>query len=173
MSRRTALVAVIALAFAACGGGEGGGSGTSQPSTTVPPTTALPPTTTLPPVNGSDDIAIGTIDITIEHPDADTVSYTIGCTGDAFPVTPEIEGVDGAAACEQLADPDVLDRLVNGAPQDQVCTEIYGGPDVATITGEINGQTIDTTIDRTNGCGIDEWDTLLSEVLPPALGVQG
>ena len=56
-----------------------------------------------------------------------------------------------------------------------MCTEIYGGPDVAAITGTydgVDGPKIDTTIDRTNGCGIDEWDTLLSQVLPGALGVK-
>lgn len=128
--------------------------------------------TLAPPIGGGGEgQAIGTIEVTITHPEADPLSYTIGCLGDAFPVTPEVEGVDGGAACERLADPAVIDRLVNGAPVDQVCTEIYGGPDVATITGELDGQVIDATIDRSNGCGISDWDELLAGVLPPARGV--
>lgn len=167
MKHRFALITALAISLAACGGGD------AATDSTLPPTT-LPPTT-MPPSTGAPgaDIAIGTIDITITHPDADPVTYTIGCTGDAFPVTPEVEGVDGAAACDRLADPAALARLVDGPPADQVCTEIYGGPDLATITGEINGQAIDATIDRANGCGIADWDELLAGVLPPALGVQG
>jgi hypothetical protein len=166
MKYRFALISALAIALAACGGGETTTEPTEPPATTTPTT----PPTTVAPGGGQ---AIGTIDITITHPDADPVSYTIGCTGDAFPVTPEVEGVDGAAACDRLADPAVLDRLVNGVPADQICTEIYGGPDVAVITGSINNEAIDATIDRANGCGIDDWDTLLAGVLPPALGVQG
>jgi hypothetical protein len=166
MKHRFALISALAIALAACGGGDTTTEPTEPPTTTTPTT----PPTTVAPGGGQ---AIGTIDITITHPDAEPVSYTIGCTGDAFPVTPEVEGVDGAAACDRLADPDVLDRLVNGVPADQVCTEIYGGPDVAVITGSINNEAIDATIDRANGCGIDDWDTLLAGVLPPALGAQG
>ena len=51
-----------------------------------------------------------------------------------------------------------------------MCTEIYGGPDVATITGDIDGAPVDTTVDRANGCGIDDWDTVLAGLLPPAVG---
>ena len=51
-------------------------------------------------------------------------------------------------------------------PPDQVCTEIYGGPDVARVTGTIDEQPVDATIDRTNGCGIGDWDDLLGAVLP-------
>jgi hypothetical protein len=165
MKHRLALIPAFAIALAACGGGDTTTEPTEPPTTTVP---TAPPTTVAP--GGGQ--AIGTIDITITHPDADPVSYTIGCTGDAFPVTPEVEGVDGEAACARLADPAVLDRLVNGVPADQMCTEIYGGPDIAVITGTIDNEAIDATIDRSNGCGIDDWDTLLAGVLPPALGAQ-
>ncbi len=115
--------------------------------------------------------AIGTIEITVTHPEAEPVSYTIGCLGDTFPLTPEVEGVSGQEACTRLGQPAVLDRLIKGAPADQVCTEIYGGPDEATITGEINNETIDTVVKRDNGCAIDDWDNLLAGVLPPARGV--
>ncbi len=165
MKYRFALISALAIALTACGGGDTTTEPTEPPTTTTPTT----PPTTVAPGGGQ---AIGTIDITITHPDADPVSYTIGCTGDAFPVTPEVEGVEGQAACDRLADPAVLERLVNGVPADEMCTEIYGGPDIAVITGSINNEAIDATIDRANGCGIDDWDTLLAGVLPPALGVQ-
>lgn len=116
-----------------------------------------------------------TVDITITHPDADDVAYTISCLGDTATVIGDV-GISDFAACAQLADDaDKDERLLDGVPGDQVCTEIYGGPDVATIVGTydgVDGPAINTTIDRSNGCGISEWDTLLSEVLPTALGVQ-
>lgn len=117
--------------------------------------------------------AIGTIDVEITRPDNDPVRYTIGCMGDTFPVTPEVDGIDGAAACAQLGQPEVQERLTEGAPTGQACTEIYGGPDVATITGELDGEAIDTTVDRADGCGIADWDDLLSDVLPPSPGATG
>ena len=64
-------------------------------------------------------------------------------------------------------------RLVQGPPPDQVCTEIYGGPDVARVTGTIDDQPVDATIDRTNGCGIGDWDDLLGSILPNPIGVSG
>lgn len=115
-----------------------------------------------------------TVDITITHPDTSDVTYTISCLGDTATVIGEV-GISDFDACTQLGDDAVRIRLLDGAPSDQVCTEIYGGPDVATIVGTydgVDGPAINTTIDRSNGCGIDEWDTLLSDVLPDALGVQ-
>ena len=119
----------------------------------------------------ADQGAIGSLRVIVRHPDlASDIEYEVGCFGDAFPVTPEVEGVDGAAGCELLGDPAVLALLVDGLPADQACTEIYGGPDEAFITGEINGQTIDATISRINGCEIDRWEQLVG-LIPPALGV--
>lgn len=124
------------------------------------------------PLGGGGTLA--TIDIVITHPDADDVTYTISCLGDTATIVGDV-GLDDFAACDQLGQDAVRTRLLDGTPADQVCTEIYGGPDIATLTGTydgVDGPKVDTTIDRTNGCGIDEWDTLLSQVLPGALGVQ-
>jgi len=115
-----------------------------------------------------------TVEITITHPDAADVTYIVSCLGDTATVTGDV-GVNDFAACNQLGQDDVRARLLNGPPSDQACTEQYGGPDVAHIVGTydgVDGPAVDTMIDRTNGCGIDEWETLLSEVLPVALGIQ-
>lgn len=120
---------------------------------------------------GGDGYPEAELDITIEHPDIETVSYTVSCGGDDAAV--EGAGLDPDEACEVLADPAAVERLVEGPPQNQICTEIYGGPDVATISGTIDGQAVDTTVDRTNGCGISEWDDLLAGLLPPAVGATG
>jgi hypothetical protein len=50
---------------------------------------------------------------------------------------------------------------------DVACTQIYGGPEVATIKGEIRGESVDATFKRTDGCEISRWDrveALLAEV---------
>lgn len=49
-------------------------------------------------------------------------------------------------------------------PGDQVCTEIFGGPQTATITGTYRGADVDATFSRENGCEIDRWDALGTEV---------
>ena len=66
----------------------------------------------------------------------------------------------GAAAGVSAAD-------VRETGGDTACTEIYGGPEEASIRGKIRGQTIDATFKRTNGCEISRWErvkSLLAEV---------
>ncbi len=154
------LMPLIALAVlvGACGGGTS--PTTSAPSTTVP--ARLAP---------GADVVIGSVTVTVTHPTIEPIAYTIDCFGDTFTVTPQVPGIDGGTACARFDDPAVMERLVSGPPADQICTEIYGGEDVATVAGELDGTTIDATFDRTNGCGIADWDTLMAGILPPAIGV--
>lgn len=164
------------LLLAACGSDTTEVTSGDQPDDTVVdlPVDSGEPNTTLPsgPLGGGGPLV--TLDITISHPDLDDVTYTISCLGDTATIIGDVS-LDDFAACNQLAEDAVRTRLLDGKPQDQVCTEIYGGPDVAIITGTydgVDGPAVDTTIDRTNGCGIDEWDSLLSNVLPTATGAR-
>ena len=75
-------------------------------------------------------------------------------------------------ACERLATPEAQARLVDGPPQDLVCTQVYGGPDEAVVVGTIDDRPVDTIITRTDGCGIADWDTVLAGVLPAARGAR-
>jgi hypothetical protein len=62
----------------------------------------------------------------------------------------------GGGACRSLkAHPEVL-----WPATDRVCTEIYGGPERARIRGEVNGRQVDVIVQRNNGCGIDDWNSL-------------
>lgn len=142
MKKLTTTLLVLALALTACG--DGG------------------------PANDYPD---ADLTITIEHPEADTVTYGIRCGTDG--ATIDGEDLDADAACIALGDPDVQSLLIDGPPADRICTEIYGGPDVATITGTLAGESVSTRIDRSNGCGISDWDDVLGDVLPPAIGVTG
>ena len=99
-------------------------------------------------------------------------TYRITCLGDTATVDGDEVDVDARAACDALTEPAVQQRITLGAPTDRACTEVYGGEDTATITGRVDDVAVDTTVDRTNGCGIGEWDDLLAAILPTPIGVQ-
>ncbi|MEE1930187.1 SSI family serine proteinase inhibitor [Streptomyces sp. TRM 70351] len=44
--------------------------------------------------------------------------------------------------------------------QDVMCTQIYGGPQTARVTGTWGGRQVDSRFERTNGCEIDRWDAM-------------
>jgi hypothetical protein len=48
-----------------------------------------------------------------------------------------------------------------------VCTEIYGGPQRARVTGVLDGKRIWATFARSNGCHIARWARLSPWLLPP------
>ncbi|WP_374999793.1 SSI family serine proteinase inhibitor [Aeromicrobium sp. CTD01-1L150] len=66
------------------------------------------------------------------------------------------------AACDALATagPDVFEPV----PVDQACTMIYGGPQQATIVGTLDGEDVDASFSRENGCEMARWDALGTEV---------
>jgi hypothetical protein len=52
-------------------------------------------------------------------------------------------------------------------PPSTPCTMIYGGPQKATISGTVDGQTVNAEFNRSNGCEIARWDKLAAAgVLP-------
>ncbi len=66
----------------------------------------------------------------------------------------------GAAAGVSAAD-------VADTPRDTACTQLYGGPEEASIRGKIRGADIDATFNRSDGCQISRWEKvapLLAEV---------
>lgn len=153
------VTAILTMALAACGGG-------ADEPLPVEPDAGIGDGAGPPPGAGVD------LEITIDHPDIDAHTYRITCA-DGTAAVEGSDAIDAGEACAQLAQLSVQERLVEGPPADRVCTEVYGGPDTATVVGSIDGRPVDTVIDRTNGCGIAEWDQLLGEVLPPAIGVTG
>src|ERR671918_2618789 len=100
------------------------------------------------------------IDVRLE-PGADTTTRLLECD-------PVGGGVaDPEAACRRLAE---LENPFAPTPPDTACTEIYGGPQTATITGVLRGETVDASFSRENGCEIARWDKL--RFLLPAGGVK-
>jgi hypothetical protein len=70
-----------------------------------------------------------------------------------------VEGIHPAAqeACAHLrgmADP------FAPIPDDMVCTQQYGGPQTASVTGRWAGRPVDLALSRVDGCTIAQWDGL-------------
>lgn len=72
---------------------------------------------------------------------------------------------DPQAACTALDKND--GKAFQPVSRDTACTEIYGGPDTATVKGTWRGRDVDSRFNRTNGCEIARWDALLG-LLPPS-----
>jgi hypothetical protein len=62
---------------------------------------------------------------------------------------------DPEAACRSLSK---LKDPFAPVPPDAMCTEIYGGPQTATVTGTFRGEPVDAEFSRTDGCQIARWD---------------
>jgi len=52
-------------------------------------------------------------------------------------------------------------------PDNVACTDIFGGPQTARITGTLRGERVSASFSRSDGCEINRWETvapLLAEV---------
>lgn len=78
---------------------------------------------------------------------------------------------DPEAACRALAEAGGVAAFAPVAA-DMMCTEIYGGPQTARVTGTVDGEPVDTTFSRTDGCEIARWDAL-AVLLGSAGGASG
>jgi hypothetical protein len=68
-------------------------------------------------------------------------------------------------ACGAVAG--VSARDLAPTPPDTACTQLFGGPETATIKGQIRGEDVDATFSRNDGCQIERWErveALLAEV---------
>jgi hypothetical protein len=75
---------------------------------------------------------------------------------------------DSRAACDLVTvDAKARARLVSGAPAHQVCTQLYGGPQRAEVTGRITGRPVEVTVTRADGCGVADWSLLQPLLGPP------
>jgi hypothetical protein len=62
---------------------------------------------------------------------------------------------DAAAACRKLAE--VQDPFAP-VPKGTACTQIYGGPEIADVSGTFDGDRVDTRFSRGNGCELERWN---------------
>lgn len=72
------------------------------------------------------------------------------------------------AACKALLASKAFSNAAAGRLPD-VCTNVYGGPDVAMIQGTVRGKRVSVAISRTDGCQLALWSEL-EAVLGKATG---
>jgi hypothetical protein len=64
---------------------------------------------------------------------------------------------DPVAACRAL---ERARHPFDPVPAGMLCTQVYGGPETATITGTWRGAPVDAAYRRTDGCEIARWQAL-------------
>jgi subtilisin inhibitor-like len=73
-----------------------------------------------------------------------------------------------AAACRELLR--IGWRAFAPVPADTACTEIFGGPQIAIVSGRVDGHRVWARLSRVDGCQIARWKRVPS--LLPAGGVR-
>ena len=71
--------------------------------------------------------------------------------------------------------PGAARRARGGAPSprpQRACTQQYGGPEKAHVTGTLEGRAVDVTLTRADGCGIADYEALFAALgrKPPLAG---
>ncbi|WP_285247319.1 SSI family serine proteinase inhibitor [Pseudarthrobacter sp. efr-133-R2A-89] len=137
------------------GGPSASGSSSAGPTPGTETSAAAPaPATSRPsngPGQGNAELAI----TVMPSEGAPALDYTLVCTSG----TPAAKSShpDPAAACAALkANPAIVAPAAPGS--DRTCTQQYGGPQKATVTGAVDGVAVESTFARTNGCEISAWD---------------
>lgn len=90
--------------------------------------------------------------------------WTLVCAGQVSGDHPAAQ-----AACDHLTG---LAEPFTPLPTDLVCTEVYGGPQTASVTGTWQGDPVDLELSRTDGCRAAQWDGL-GPLLPGPVGAGG
>ena len=90
---------------------------------------------------------------------ADTTRLTIKVTG--ADTTPIVLRCGGAEPCER-AQTDKLAALAEPDDPATACTQQYGGPETAHMTGTLEGKAVDVTVTRSDGCGIADYKALFA-----------
>jgi hypothetical protein len=99
----------------------------------------------------SSDVTALTITL-IADDGVDPETYTLKCD------PPGGDHPQPAEACKALAAAGA--EVFEPVAKDQVCTDLYGGPQTATVKGTYKGKKVDAEFERTNGCEIDRWELL-------------
>ncbi len=103
--------------------------------------------------SGSSDLA--DLTVTVDDGDKATPPKTLTLTCKA----PTDSTACGAAAGVSAAD-------LAPTPDGTACTQIFGGPETATIKGTIRGDAVNASFSRQDGCEIERWarvEPLLSQ----------
>ncbi len=172
-------LATLSLALSACTtSGPGTGQSAESTGTESPvqsptpetPASSVPASPTGPPAP-TEPTADSTPTPSASTPDAaaSNAKLTVAIQQDASsePVQYVLECVDGApgpastlpnaeAACARLAQLGT-DFFTARPDKDIICTQQYGGPQTASITGDLDGTSVLASFALTDGCQISRW----------------
>ena len=164
---RLALAAAVLSLLAGCGADTSGDDVSTEPRPTgsvqpsiPPPATGAPGTSPPGPATGtasppagdpgdSDPVKPTDLRITVDTGSGQTRTYILRCD------PPGGDHPDPQAACEALAR---MQAPFAPLPKGLLCTEIYGGPQMAKVEGTYRGVPTLSEFRRTNGCEISRWD---------------
>jgi hypothetical protein len=126
---RRAIAAACALGLLAAGCGGGGDSAEPGAAGGVP-------------------AAALTVTVRPQGPDGPAQRRTIECE--------RLGPQASEPACRRLAG--LTAEQLAPVPAETACTQIYGGPGVARVSGELRGERVDARFELSNGCEIERWD---------------
>jgi hypothetical protein len=75
---------------------------------------------------------------------------------DPRPVEVKCNAPGDSATCRRIAavEPEVFEPT----PGNVACTQLYGGPEIVSVTGTFRGEQVDATFTRQNGCEIARFE---------------
>ncbi len=147
----------VALTLGGCKEGQNASQPSDQASPSNPPVQTGPPGSQSPPPGTSEPTSGPTkLTITVRSSEkAKPVTRTLTCDPAGGSV-PRAEAACAALAKVAIAKPDPFAPT----PKGQMCTQIFGGPQVATVKGTWKGRDVDATFSRKNGCEVKRWNDL-------------
>lgn len=161
-SARLVVVLAALLALAGCQTGQ---DATTTPAAPDDPASVVSPED---PVSDDDPVAAPTPSDEPAAPGtplAADLTVVVDATGKGATTTSTLtcepvggDHPDAAAACAAIAAGGLA--AFDPTPMGVACTEQWGGPQTATVTGTVGGETVNARFSRTNGCEISRWDAL-------------
>lgn len=138
MTRWTVVASLLACAVAVgCGDevddGGNGGNGTEVP--------------------GPQPVAL---ELTFDDGEGERATATLRCATDRFEATGWLAARDERRLCRVTRELGAF--LASQPDRDVACTQIYGGPQRARISGNVGGREVDRRFSRENGCRIADWE---------------
>lgn len=109
----------------------------------------------------------GEIDLSIRFDDGDgnTQTATLTCRGSLQRAGGFLAGnAPASALCARARS--IKPLLTTQPDRQRACTQIYGGPETARVTGTIDETKVDRRFSRTNGCEIADYSRAAA-LLPP------
>ncbi|MHA7240936.1 SSI family serine proteinase inhibitor [Arthrobacter sp. TMS1-12-1] len=127
----------------------------SSPSPSSPTASSPPPSS---PPASSPSATNAMLTITMQQdPSSDPVQYVLECVDGAPGPATTLPNADAACATLSRLGTAFFTARPN---KDVVCTQQYGGPQTASITGQLDGTPVAGSFALTDGCQISRWNTV-------------